>query len=226
MRHLTSRLPLSRDRQKPEDTAGPPWYLSPLNRPPTTISLAEPTPDRLLLERLRTGDEAAFEAIFRGCYPRLVAAAEHLLRDQARAEDAVQEVLLELWRGRERLDPEMSVAGYLHRAVRNRALNQLRHDRVVRQAEPLVEPGTPPPGADSGVLTRELEQAVRAAVSRLPERCREVFELSRVHQLRYAEIASAMEISVKTVEAQMGKAIRMLRDGLGGWLPEGEDPGA
>lgn len=181
--------------------------------------MAEPTPDRLLLDRLRLGDESAFEAVFRGCYPRLVAAAEQLLRDRARAEDVVQEVLLELWRHRERLEPDISLLGYLHRSVRNRALNQLRHDRVVRQAVPQLESGSLPPPADRAVLGRELEEAVRAAVTRLPDRCREVFELSRVHGLRYAEIATTMGISIKTVEAQMGKAIRLLRDGLGAWLP-------
>ncbi len=185
--------------------------------------MADPTPDRLLLERLRAGDESAFEEIFRASYPRLVAAAAHVHGARGEAEDIAQEVLLELWRGRERLDPGMSVPGYLHRAVRNRALNRVRHDRVVREAEPFLPSGTTAQSAEGAVLARELETTIRATVARLPARCREVFELSRVHQLRYAEIASAMEISVKTVEAQMGKAIRLLRDGLGGWLPDGGD---
>lgn len=185
--------------------------------------MADPTPDRPLLERLRTGDEAAFEELFRARYSRLVAAAEHVLGARGEAEDAAQEVLLELWRGRERLDPGMSLDGYLHRAVRNRALNRVRHDRVVRDTEPLLAVTATAPSAEGTVLARELEATIRATVARLPARCREVFELSRVHQLRYAEIASAMDISVKTVEAQMGKAIRLLRDGLGGWLPDGED---
>ena len=185
--------------------------------------MADPTPDRPLLERLRAGEEAAFEALFRASYSRLVAAAEHVLGARGEAEDVAQEVLLELWRGRERLDPGMSVDGYLHRAVRNRALNRVRHDRVVREAEPLLATRTTAPSADRAVLAGELEATVRATVARLPARCREVFELSRVHRLRYTEIASAMDISVKTVEAQMGKAIRLLRDGLGGWLPDGGD---
>ena len=170
------------------------------------------------MERLRAGDESAFEAVFRAFYPRLVGAAEHLLRERDRAEDVAQEVLLELWRHRERLEPRVSLVGYLYRAVRNRSLNQLRHDRVVRDVEPRLPGRDPAPGADRELLAGELHDAVRATVARLPDRCREVFELSRVHQLRYAEIAGAMGISVKTVEAQMGKAIRLLRDGLRDWV--------
>ena len=68
------------------------------------------------------------------------------------------------------------------------------------------------------LVDEEMDVAVRQAVAELPERCREVFELSRVRGLRYAEIATALEISVKTVEAQMGKALRLLRERLAPWL--------
>ncbi len=180
--------------------------------------MAEPTPDQTELERLRAGDASTFESVFRGHYARLVAAAEQLLRERARAEDVVQEVMLELWRHRERLDPGTSIPGYLFRSVRNRSLNELRHDRVVRDAEPRLPPLGSAPGTDRELLAAEFDAAIRGAIGRLPERCREVFELSRVHGLRYAEIAAAMGISVKTVEAQMGKAIRLLRDGLRDWV--------
>jgi RNA polymerase sigma-70 factor (ECF subfamily) len=71
------------------------------------------------------------------------------------------------------------------------------------------------------VLEGEIEAMTRRAVSELPPRCREVFELSRVHGLRYAEIASTLDLSIKTVEAQMGKALRLIRDRLSPWLPKG-----
>lgn len=197
-----------------------PWYLSGPDSPPSD-PVADPTTDPQLLDRLRAGDESALEALFRATYARLVRAAEHLLGDRGRAEDVVQEVMLELWRHRERLEPGTSLLGYLHRAVRNRGLNALRHERVRRQAEPHLVPEGPGPAADGRALAGDLEAAVRRAVARLPERCREVFELSRVHQLRYSEIASTMGISVKTVEAQMGKAIKLLRESLQPWLPAG-----
>jgi RNA polymerase sigma-70 factor (ECF subfamily) len=101
-------------------------------------------------------------------------------------------------------------------------LNQLRHAAVERDAEPYV--GSAPaaaPRPDAGVVEEEMDAALRRAVADLPERCREVFELSRVHGLRYAEIAQTLGVSVKTVEAQMGKALRQLRDRLAPWLPDG-----
>jgi RNA polymerase sigma-70 factor (ECF subfamily) len=177
-----------------------------------------------LLERLRQGDAAAFDAIFRAWYGPLVGTAERMLRDRAVAEELVQDVMLELWRRRESLAPEGSPQAYLFQATRNRVLNHLRHRRIEERSEPELRvesaPESPP---DAGLGEQELEVAIHAAVRALPDRCREVFELSRVHGLRYAEIATALGISVKTVEAQMGKALRLLRERLAAWLPESRD---
>ena len=178
--------------------------------------------DRDLLDRLRTGDDSAFDAIFHEHYGRLVRLAESMLHDRAAAEEIAQDVMLELWRRRETLRLEATFRAYLLRATRNRALNHVRHLRIVQRAEPLaadeIAPVTP---ADRETLQAEIDVAVRDAVAGLPDRCREVFELSRVHGLSYAEIAHTMEISVKTVEAQMGKALRVLRERLAPWLPGG-----
>lgn len=177
--------------------------------------------DHQLLERLRAGDADAFEQVFRGSYSRLLAMAERLLGGRERGEDVVQDVLLELWRHRSRLPADLHLRAYLYRSVRNRALNLLRHDRVVREAEPRMErPGSVPP-ADLALADRELAEAIRAAVAQLPDRCREVFELSREHQLSYAEISLVMGITKKTVEAHMGKAIRSLRRVMADWLGSG-----
>jgi len=171
--------------------------------------------------RLRGGDDQAFAAVFREHYPGLVAASERLLGDRAAAEDAAQEVMLELWRRREALPHDVSLRAYLHQSVRNRALNRLRHARVVRQAEPHVRPPTASPPADGEASALELEAAARQAVGELPPDVRETFRMSRVDGLTYAEIARVMEVSVKTVEARMGRALRLLRERLATWLPEG-----
>jgi RNA polymerase sigma-70 factor, ECF subfamily len=178
--------------------------------------------ERELFARLRTGDEGAFDAIFRAWYPPLVRIAEGVVRERAIAEEVVQDVLLEVWRRREQLGDEESPRAYLIRATRNRALNHLRHLRVQQRGAPYVSvrSESPAEGA-SRLVEEELDVAVRSAVAELPPRCREVFELSRVHGLSYAEIASSLEISVKTVEAQMGKALRTLRERLAQWLPGG-----
>ena len=133
----------------------------------------------------------------------------------------MQDVLLEVWRRREQLGAEDSPRAYLIRSARNRALNHLRHLRVQQKSAPYVGGRTEdaPEGA-SRLVEAELDAAVRVAVAELPPRCREVFELSRVHGLSYAEIARSLEISVKTVEAQMGKALRTLRERLAPWLPK------
>lgn len=176
--------------------------------------------DRELLERLRArvGAEEAFEAVFRAWYAPLVRAAEAMLRDRAAAEEVVQEMMLALWRRRETLHVDESLRAYLYQATRNRALNHLRRQRIEHRAAPrLAEQPVSTPVADAALGERELADAIRDAVSALPPRCREVFELSRVHGLTYAEIARTLEISVKTVEVQMGKALRVLRERLAAW---------
>src|SRR6266704_6353231 len=89
-----------------------------------------------LLERLRQGDEAAFDAIFRAWYPSLVRSAESVVRSRAVAEEVVQDVMLELWRRRGSLAQESSAQAYLFRSTRNRALNHVRHERVEKKSEP------------------------------------------------------------------------------------------
>ena len=177
--------------------------------------------DRDLLERLIRGDTSAFDAIFRTWYGPLVATADRMLRDRAVAEEIVQDVLLELWRRRESLAVDGSPQAYLFQATRNRVLNHLRHQKIELRSEPeLIGDSQSTPHADADVAQEELSIAVQDAVRSLPDRCREVFELSRVHGLKYAEIAAQLGISVKTVEAQMGKALRTLRERLAAWLPD------
>jgi RNA polymerase sigma-70 factor (ECF subfamily) len=175
--------------------------------------------DLELFDRLRSGRQDAFDAIFHTYYVRLVGLAESMLRDRAAGEEIVQDVMLELWRRRSTLTVETSLRAYLFRATRNRALNHIRHQRVsqrsdVHAAADLVAA----PTADAQLTEQEIDAAVRQALTQLPARCREVFELSRMHGLKYAEIARVLDISVKTVEAQMGKALRIMREEMRGWL--------
>ena len=175
--------------------------------------------DRELLARIRAGDGDAYDTIFRAHYAHLVGAAERMLRRRDVAEEIVQDVMLELWRRRETLVVDDSLRAYLQRATRNRSLNHLRHGKIAERAEPEIAAGLhETPQADAEIVDAEMAAAVREAVASLPDRCREVFELSRVQGLKYAEIASALGISVKTVEGQMGKALRVLRDRLSPWM--------
>ena len=179
--------------------------------------------DRELLARLRAGETSAFDAIFRANYPILVRVAEAMLRERAMAEEIAQDVMLELWRRRDSLDVTDSVRGYLLQATRNRTLNALRHRAIERTSEPHVIDGLGHlPPTDAGAREGEIEVALQSAIADLPDRCRQIFELSRVEGLKYAEIATRLGISVKTVEVQMGKALRILRERLKAWLPAGE----
>jgi len=180
------------------------------------------TSDRDLQRRIRAGDENAFDIVFRAHYARLVRIAESVVGERAPAEEIAQEVMLELWRRRESLQVEQSFGAYLMRSTRNRALNHVRHQRIVeRELASAALEARESPGTDADMLGVELEQVVREAIAALPERCREVFELSRAQGMRYVDIASALEISVKTVEKRMGQALSELRERLAPWLGEG-----
>ena len=176
--------------------------------------MTESLPTRDLLAAIATGDEAAFERLFRAWYPRLAEHAMRMLGDRDQAEDAAQEVFLALWRGRDRLPEPDALAGYLHRAVRNRSLNQLRRckgDHV--DVDGLLSVAVAPEG-QARVEAADLRRRILLALEALPPRTREVFLLSRDQQLGYAAIADTLEISVKTVETLMGRALRALREQL------------
>jgi RNA polymerase sigma-70 factor (ECF subfamily) len=142
-----------------------------------------------------------------------------VVRSRAIAEEIVQDVMLELWKRRESLADNSSPQAYLFQSTRNRSLNHLRHERVVKEAEPYA---TKTEAVDSKAHSHMVEDEMRAAVQRaiegLPDKCREIFEMSRTNGLRYSEIATVLGISIKTVEAQMGKALRVLREELNPWL--------
>jgi len=178
--------------------------------------------ERDLQERIRAGDERAFDSVFRTHYAQLVRMAESILRERAIAEEIAQEVMLELWRRRESLEVEQTFAAYLIRSTRNRALNHIRHQRIAaREAAIAATESHSSPSAEEEVLGIELQNAVRNAIDALPEKIREVFQLSREQGLKYAEIASVLEISVKTVEKRMGQALSELRERLAPWLAGG-----
>jgi len=177
-----------------------------------------PFDDRAVAARLRQGDRGAFDALFREYYAALVGVADVVVRERGVAEEIVQDVMLELWRRHDAITIDQSLKGYLIGATRNRALNFVRHAAVQKKHAPFItNEMSSPPAADQELVASELGAAITAAIASLPPRCREVFELSRLRGLKQAEVAEALGISVKTVEAQMGKALRVLRERLAEW---------
>ncbi len=173
-----------------------------------------------LLARLRTGDDDAFAAIFREHYPVLVVSATRLLAERALAEEIVQDVMLELWRRRDSLVLAGPLRAYLQQATRNRALNRLRQARTAQRGEVYVRGPTESPPADARVVSVELRLAAEKAIASLSAPQREVFEMNRQRGMTYNEIAEQLGISVKSVEARMGRALKLLRDQLAPWLPD------
>ncbi|GGB18161.1 RNA polymerase sigma-70 factor [Puia dinghuensis] len=163
-------------------------------------------------------DEAgdlAFEQLFKTHFKGLHTYACTILRDGHLAEEVVQVVFARFYEKMARITIEASVEAYLYRAVYNESLNQRRREKVRREYRKHAErhgEGTSVPG--EGGDHRELEARLHQALNELPQQCRTIFQLSRFEELKYREIAHRLDLSVKTVENQMGKALRILRDKL------------
>ena len=160
---------------------------------------------------------AAFEALFRAHYEGLLRFANRYVRSRAEAEELVHDVLLEVWIRRDALRPFDELKSYLFRATYNRCLNHLRRGRIERLWKRSLPPEEPvAPASVSVEAMNSTEAAVRRAIDALPPRCREIFLLSREDGLSDGGIATTLGISVKTVETQMGRALKSLRAALEG----------
>ncbi len=169
--------------------------------------------DQLAL-RIKIGDEQAFELLFRKYYIRLYGFANKFLNDPEEARDVVQDVFKKLWEGREDIDPEESLNAYLFKITQNNSINKLRRKQVESKyvgIYKLVYVDHREISPYESLLANELNDNVTTAISKIPPKCKRIFELSREEGLKYCEIAAALQISVKTVEAQMSKALRILR---------------
>lgn len=164
--------------------------------------------------------EAGFEAIFRSHFRALHAYACTIIKDEAAAEDIVQNTFYKLWERRDQLQILQSVAAYLYRAVYHESLNYLKHAKVKKNHHDYVTARPQQQEGPAGhTALRELESRLETALRELPEQCRTIFQKSRFEELKYREIADQMGLSVKTVENQMGKALRLLRLKLADFLP-------
>ena len=165
---------------------------------------------------LREGDETALRQLFNRHYPLLLSDVYRIVPDEDSCQDLAQEVFVELWRKRAELDIHTSLRAYLRRAAVNRALTFLKNQRR------LLFDGNDWSGEEDrsahDIRRQEeqetMEQALHRAIATLPEKCRVVFSLSRFEQRSHREIAELLGISVKTIENQITKAMRMLRDTL------------
>lgn len=174
-----------------------------------------------IIDAIKAGDQNAFEMIFRTWYKPLCNYAYSFLRDKDESEEVVQNSLVLVWEKRKQIEIESSLKSYLFRSVRNSCLNVIKHQRVVREHEKFAVRNSPISDAQTGqkIISTELEKKISDAMLQLPEQCQLVFRLSRLEELKYAEIAAQLGISIKTVENHMGKALRIMREELKDYLP-------
>ncbi|TDE14522.1 RNA polymerase sigma-70 factor [Dyadobacter psychrotolerans] len=164
--------------------------------------------------------EEEFEFVFKKHFKSLHTYACTILRDEVMAEEMVQNVFCRLWEKADQIQINESVSGYLYRSVYHESLNYIKHLKVrdAYQSYAVTQMENPDNTAHNLEL-RELEERLETALNELPEKCRTIFQMSRSEELKYQEIADILAIPVKTVENQMGKALRLLRIKLVDFLP-------
>lgn len=167
-----------------------------------------PRSEKEIIRLIARGDEQVFEQLFRSWYARLVLFAFKFLSDRQEAENIVQMVFIKYWEKRKELKIE-SLNSYLMTAVRNSCLNELKrrpHFYSVEEQFNLAEE------KDEDEYDEELIKKVQDAIDEMPPQRQKIFKMSRFEGVKYKEIASRLGISPKTVEAQMGKALKTLRE--------------
>jgi len=172
-------------------------------------------------QQVSQGDKKAFEQLFNTYYQSLCNYARSMLKDIDEAEEVVQNTFFNIWNKREVLQISSSFKSYAYRAVHNDCLNKIKHGKV-RTVYAADYKSTMAGGFDDSgrvLEAKELGKHINNAIASLPEQCGNVFKLSRFENLKYSEIAEQLDISVKTVENHMGKALKILRVQLKDYLP-------
>lgn len=169
-----------------------------------------------IIRRIREGDKGQFEFLFRSSYSALVKYAKRLIKDNDNAEEIVQDLFFRLWQNKEKIKIESSLNGYLFRSVHNKCLHFIQHQKVVtKYSEEVLRKTDDYPENPSEILQhKELQERIAGILEKLPERCGKIFSMNRFDGFKYAEIAEKLEISVKTVEADMSKALKEFRKEL------------
>jgi RNA polymerase sigma-70 factor, ECF subfamily len=178
--------------------------------------------EQTLITAVKQADLQAFETLFERYQPSLFRSVAYQMRDADAAHDIVQETFVRVWQHRASLKPSLSFQALLYRISTNLVRDHFRHADTRQRTLAEVPPPLPPSGADPVEATRHVllsEELRRVMREVLPDRCRAVFELSRLEGLTTAEIAHRMRIRPKTVEHQLTKALRILRRALRHHLP-------
>jgi RNA polymerase sigma-70 factor (ECF subfamily) len=167
-----------------------------------------------LLRNMQRGNSSAFEEIFRFYYQPLCFYASRVMQNDEKAEEIVQDFFVNFWEKRDRIQIETSLKNYVFRSVKNQCLNRLKHEQIKLQYALKVIADAETSDYGNHFLEVDLKKDIEESIASLPEKRQEIFRLSREDGLKYREIAKKLNISIKTVEAQMGLAIKTLREKL------------
>jgi RNA polymerase sigma-70 factor (ECF subfamily) len=171
--------------------------------------------DLELIERVRKGDEKAFESLFRTYYRSLCLFAHKIVKDSEVAEEIVQDIYYYVWEKRETLELTTSVKSYLFKSVYNNSLKHIRHQKIVKNYEQKIsKEDLPFELQENYTEIGEIIHTIKLTLDKVPKRTREIFELNRNDGLKYQEISDKLGISVKTVEAHMTSILKLFRENL------------
>jgi len=174
--------------------------------------------DQILLQAIKAGQESAFKTIYDKYYRSLVYTAYRTYPDEHKSKDFAQEVFLDLWRKRAEIKIHTSLAAFLKRAVINKTINYIRAQRISFEENPKAE--VSPVILEKEDNTDALKTLIHKTAEQLPKRCRMIFFMSRFEGLTHREIAQNLEISEKTIENQITKALKILRGVVTRYLSE------
>ena len=171
--------------------------------------------DRFILSGLRSGEEAVFRLLFDKYYRPLVVFANKLLADPDASRNVVQDVFVMLYDKREELNIHTNLQSHLFQSVRNRCLNVLKHNKMKREHhQRIYDSAQEVEQPFESLEYAELEQCIARAVNDLPDQCRKIFKMSRYEGVTNQEIADQLVISKRTVETQISKALKRIREEL------------
>ena len=180
------------------------------------VSRDKDSVDYLFAKFLRDDDYSAFEQLFLISYNPLKSFSKKIVHINEIAEELVSEVFFKIWNNRKAIVITSSPKSYLYAAVHNISLDHLRKDK--RYVFTNIENAAAIPSTfldpQKGCEYDELQSKIEGAVAKLPRQCKHIFQLSREQGLRYNEIALKLQLSVKTIETQMGRALKSLRKSL------------
>jgi len=175
--------------------------------------------DEAILGLLKTDGRKAIAILFEQHYPVLCRIALRIVGEKNTAEDIAQEVFCNLWKKRDTLQIKSAPGAYLKMSVRNRAINHIKSKRLKFSADgEEMQIASSDTSAQQSLEVADLQSHINAAIDNLPEKARIPFCLNRFEEMTYSEIAVKLDVSVKTVEYQVSKALSHLRDALGSYL--------